>query len=551
MLRTLALRNLATISDTTLELSAGLNVLTGETGAGKSILVDGLLLTLGERADTALIRPGAQVASVEAVFETAGGRELLVRREVHAAGRSRMFLDDELATLDEARQRLRGLVDLHTQRSSPELLRRPAQVSALDEYAGAAPLASRVAYLFERCRVSAGRLVQLREALGTGSTEKELVRHELGLFEALDPSREDYESHAAERRELEHARAGSELLCRIVEGIGGDDGLTDRLGALRAELARSSMCVPGVPDLLEQAGIAMEEARGACSALLSRIEEAPWRLEEINRRLDGYSDLLSRCGGTLEALFLRREELEVVLGGFEAMEREAAGLEASIPADLAGLAAAAGELTEMRREAAERLVRSVQEELRRLAMPDAVFEISFAPPREADGLVAGGVLTGVRGAELPEFLFSANRGMAPGPLADVASGGELSRTSLALKLALAEVTQPPTMVFDEIDSGVGGETSRSLADSLRRASRNRQVIVITHLPRIAAVADRHLTVSKEQRGDLPFTEVSALAAREDRVAELARALGGGDAALLHARRMLDEAAAGQSGETAG
>ena len=295
----------------------------------------------------------------------------------------------------------------------------------------------------------------------------------------------------------------------------------------------------------------MEEARGACSALLSRIEEAPWRLEEINRRLDGYSDLLSRCGGTLEALFLRREELEVVLGGFEAMEREAAGLEASIPADLAGLAAAAGELTEMRREAAERLVRSVQEELRRLAMPDAVFEISFAPPREADGLVAGGVLTGVRGAELPEFLFSANRGMAPGPLADVASGGELSRTSLALKLALAEVTQPPTMVFDEIDSGVGGETSRSLADSLRRASRNRQVIVITHLPRIAAVADRHLTVSKEQRGDLPFTEVSALAAREDRVAELARALGGGDAALLHARRMLDEAAAGQSGETAG
>jgi DNA repair protein RecN (Recombination protein N) len=541
MLKTLALRNLATISDTTLELSGGLNVLTGETGAGKSILIDGLLLTLGERADTGLIRPGAPVASVEALFCGPDGDELLVRREVHAAGRSRMFLDDELATLDEAKRRLFGLVDLHTQRSSPALLRRPAQVSALDEFAGAEPQASSVSYLFERCKVSEERLTQLRDLLGRNSEEKALTRHELGLFEALDPSRADFESHVSERRELEQARAGSELLFRVSEGIGGDDGLLDRLRGFQAELSRSSMSLPVLLELLEQAGIALQEAGTSCTGLLSRIEEAPWRLEEIHQRLDGYSDLLARCGGTIDSLLLRREELNVRLQAFDAMEREIAGLEVSLPADLDLLAVQAAKLTELRRAAAGRLIRSVQAELRLLAMPDAVFDISFLDPREADSLAVGTARISARGAELPEFLFSANRGMLPGPLADVASGGELSRMSLALKLSLAAVTQPPTMVFDEIDSGVGGETARALAESLRRASRERQVIVITHLAWIAAVADRHLTVSKEQRGELPFTEVSVVSTREDRVSELARALGGGTAAATHAGQMLDEA----------
>jgi DNA repair protein RecN (Recombination protein N) len=547
MLKKLALQNLATISDTTLDLSDGLNVLTGETGAGKSILIDGLLLTLGERADTGLIRPGAQAASVEAVFGLSDGSELLVRREVHAAGRSRMFLDDELTTLDEARQRLFGLVDLHTQRSSPELLRMPAQMAALDEYAGAANQASAVSFMFERCRISGERLNQLRDSLGKDSGEKELVRHELGLFETLNPSRADFESHVAERRELEQVRAGSELLFRVTEGIGGDDGLLDRLRAFQAELARSSLCLPSVLELLEQAGIAMEEARSLCTGLLSRIEEAPWRLEEIHQRLDGYSDLLARCGGSIDSLLLHREELKVRLQVFEAMERERADLEASIPADLTMLANHAAKLTGMRKAAAGKLMQSVQAELRLLAMPDAVFDISFASPREADSLEAEGVRVSSRGAELPEFLFSANRGMTPGPLSDVASGGELSRMSLALKLALAAVTQPPTMVFDEIDSGVGGETAGALADSLRRASLERQVIVITHLARIAALADRHLTVSKEQRGELPFTEVSVVASREDRIAELARALGGGAAATAHAEQLLDEADADRIG----
>lgn len=550
MLKNLTLRNLATISDTTLELSDGLNVLTGETGAGKSILIDGLLLTLGERADTGLIRPGAQVASVEALFDSAG-RQLLVRREVHAAGRSRMFLDDELVTLDEARQRLFGLVDLHTQRSSPELLRRPAQVSALDEFAGVVPLASAIGYLFERCMVSRERLRHLRETLGDSTGRRELVLHEMGLFESLDPSRADYESHVAERRELEQARAGSELLFRISEGIGGDDGLLDRLRGYQTELARSSVTLPAALELLEQAGIALEEARTSCNGLLSRIEESPWRLEEIHRRLDAYSDLLARCGGTIDSLLLRRGELELQLNAFDAMEREVGDLELALPEDLLRLAAQASELTTARRTAAGTLIGSVQDELRRLAMPDALFDIAFRSPRESDCLEAGGLRIGARGAELPEFLFSANRGMTPGPLAEVASGGELSRMSLALKLALAAVTQPPTMIFDEIDSGVGGETARSLADALRRASKERQVVVVTHLAWIAAAADRHLTVSKEQRGDLPFTEVSAVSTRRERIAELARALGGGAAAVAHAEQMLDEAAAGSPGGSPG
>lgn len=300
------------------------------------------------------------------------------------------------------------------------------------------------------------------------------------------------------------------------------------------------MHLPTVMDLLEQSCIALDEASSACSGILSRIEEAPWRLDEIDRRLDMYSDLLARCGGSIASLLLRREELEKRLEGLESIDREVAELKATIPADLALLSKGSGKLTELRREAAERLRTSVQSELRLLAMPDAVFDVLFSPPRDNESLDACGVRVGSRGAELPEFLFSANRGMEPGALSDVASGGELSRMSLALKLSLAGVTQPPTMVFDEIDSGVGGETSRFLADSLLRASRKRQVIVITHLARIAAAACSHLTVSKEQRGDLPFTEVTLLTTREERVAELARTLGGGDAAGIHAGQMLDD-----------
>jgi len=540
MLRTLTLRNLATISDTTLELSEGLNVLTGETGAGKSILVDGLLLALGERAQTGLIRPGAQVASVEALFVMDDGSELLSRREVHSAGRSRMFLDDELVTLDESRSRLFGLVDLHSQRSTPALLKKPFQLSALDEFAGSTALREDVTYLYEKCRVSLERLDFLRKMQGEDSDAGDLVRHELGLFESLDPSLEDYESHIAERRALEQARAGSELLFRVSEGIGGDDGLLHHLRGFQSELERSSMKLPAVTDLLEQSCISLEEASSACSEVLSRIEESPWRLDEIDRRLDMYSDLLARCGGSIASLLLRREELEKRLDGLEAVDREVAELKASIPADLALLAKEAGRLTVLRSEAAEKLRTSVQSELRLLAMPEAVFDVLFSPPRESESLDACGTRVGARGAEVPEFLFSANRGMEPGSLSDVASGGELSRLSLALKLALAGVAQPPTMVFDEIDSGVGGETSRFLADSLLRASRERQVIVITHLARIAAAAGSHLTVSKEQRGDLPFTEVTLLTTREERVAELARTLGGGDAARIHAGQMLND-----------
>lgn len=541
MLLTLTLRNLATISDTSVSFQEGLNVLTGETGAGKSIIIDGLLLALGERADTGLIRPGATVASVEALFRLEDGTEFLVRREVHSAGRSRMFMDDSLVTLEEARRRLFGLVDLHSQRSTPALLRKKVQASALDEFGECTSRVDALGYLFEKCSVGMARRNALEEAVSAGTEAREFARHELELIDALDPSLTDYESHVTERRELERSRTGSELLYGICSGIQDDGGLIETLNTFDRELARAKLDPGPVPGLLEQARIALEEAARACSDRLARIENAPWRLEEIDGRLDAYSKLLTRCGGSIDSLLLRRAELEAELDLFDALKRELKGLMAVLPDDLKELAEKAGELTALRKEASERLTLAVESELRLLAMPDACFRVAFPGPSASGCIEVDGLPIGAGGAESPEYLFSANRGMEPGPLASVASGGELSRMSLALKLALARVRQPFTMIFDEIDSGVGGETARSLADALSRASVERQVVVITHLASIAAAADRHLTVSKEQSDHLPVTDVRLLEAPSDRIEELTRILGGGEAAAIHAKVMFEEA----------
>ena len=381
----------------------------------------------------------------------------------------------------------------------------------------------------------------LKRTLDSGAEMRELTTHELELIETLDPSLVDYESHVAERRELEDSRDSSELLFGICSGIQDEGGLHETLSAFERELNRAKLDPGSIPGLLEQARIALEEAAGACSDILARIEDAPWRLEEIDRRLDAYSTLLSRCGGSIDNLLLRRSELEGELDRFNTLDRELRDLRSTLPDDLSDLAASARELTASRLESADRLTAAVEAELTLLAMPDACFRISFPAPRSSDCITADGISIGAWGAEVPEFLFSANLGMQPGLLTSVASGGELSRMSLALKLALASVRQPFTMIFDEIDSGVGGETARSLADSLVRAAADRQVIVITHLPRIAAAADQHLTVMKEQRADLPYTEVQLLESREKRISELTRVLGGGEAAGVHAEKMLDEA----------
>jgi DNA repair protein RecN (Recombination protein N) len=538
MLTSLTLRNLATISDTSIEFGSGLNILTGETGAGKSILIDGLLLALGERADTALVRPGASTASVEAVFLLKDGSEYLVRREVHSRGRSRFFINDELATLEEGRNLIAGLVDLHCQNATPALIRRSIQRASLDEFCGCSELSLSLSEAFAEYRSCLKRLGELETELESVADKRDIARHELSLIEKLDPSLDDYNSLSDERRELKAVQKSAEILTGITEGISGDEGMIDSIGKFRYALASSGITVKDTLELLEQAEIALSEASTECESFLSRIESAPWRVSEIDDRLDSYAELLGRCGGTIQNLLSRRGQLDLELKLYDDLEREFELLQETIPSRAQNLHRIAAELSVSRAEGSEKLKASVQRELKLLGMPDGSFEVVMNTPPDSRSFEIDGTRICSDGSEIPEFYFSANPGMKPGPLSSVASGGEMSRVSLVLKLALASVKQAATMVFDEIDSGIGGETANLLAESLRRVSGKRQVIVITHLPQIASKAARHLAVSKEVVDGMPLTRVSTLSGRDMRIEELARLLGGGAAALEHAEKMI-------------
>jgi len=534
MLASLTLRNLATISDTSIEFGTGLNILTGETGAGKSILIDGLLLALGERADTALVRSGSKTASVEAVFHKEDGSEFLVRREVRAKGRSRLFINDELATLEDGRNVVAGLVDLHSQNSTPALLRRRVQMAALDEFCGCSVLSRKLVDTFGEYRLLLRKSEELAEQLKTVSQKRDIVEHELSMIEQLKPSADDYSSLMDERRELKAVQNSTEILGRISEGISGDNGILDVLGKFSHSLSASGIEMKNAIELLEQAHIALTEASSECESMLSRIDNAPWRISEIDDRLDRYAEILGRCGGSLENLLSLRERLIQELGQYDILEEEFERIVSILPETADSLRKTAVALSESRRKAAEKLEISVRNELRLLGMPDAAFKV----PPENRSCIIQDLRICSDGCEIPEFFFSANPGIEPGPLSSVASGGEMSRISLVLKLSLANVTQAPTMVFDEIDSGVGGETANLLADSLSRVSGQRQVIVITHLPQIASRAHRHLAVSKEIVEGLPVTSVNVLADRQERIEEIARLLGGGKPALEHADKMI-------------
>ncbi len=537
MLHRLVLKNLATISDTTLEPGPGLNVLTGETGAGKSILIDGLLLAMGARADKSLVRPEARLASVEAVFQDDSG-ELCIRREVFAEGRSRVFIDDALSTLEDVRSALEGRIGLHTQRSTPALLRQPRQVEILDGFGGCAGEAGSYRGLFAAYRAMLARMDELSAMLEASAGKKEIVLHELELFRKLKPSSDDYEALKEERNRLEKAQELAQLYGGLCELLEGDSGFTSRLAGLCRGIRNSDPGQTELLELLSQASICASEAARIGGGLLEDFEDAPGRLEELDRRLDAYAGLMGRTGGSLEKMLGAGERLGAQLREIEGHEEELARLTAEKPEREEALAESAAALDNARRKAAELLSAQCNRELLNLEMPDGAFSVGFSPA--ARGLSVMGSLLGSEGLFDPEFLFSANPGMPPGPLTSVASGGELSRVALALELALAGSSGVSTLVFDEIDSGTGGKTAHSLGESLARAGRSHQVIVITHLAQVAGRADRNIVVEKRVVNGFPESVTRVLTGMDDRVSELARLLGGGTAATEHARAIVKE-----------
>ena len=545
---TLRVHDLATIADVTLDLGPGLNVLTGETGAGKSMLVDALALLLGDRADRAAVRPGSAKAVVEGVIESipdATRRQLdesgvdideslIIRREVTAEGRSRAWINGSPTTIGVLASLGESLVDLHGQHQTIQLLDVEMQRSLLDSYghAEAAVRAVRHAHAeVATLRQQQDDLVLRRDE---AQRRADWLRHVVREIDAANVRLGEEEGLDRDARRLGQASALTEHAGRVIESI-DDEESGARAGLSRAEralnpLERLDADTSRWRDLLDAAYTALDELSRVVQDYLDGIGEDPARLADLEHRRDLLHELRRKHGATLGDVIETRNRAQSELDLLDTAELDLRGMAARIGGAERGLADVAAELTALRTTAAERISREVTRLLPRLGLGGGEFsiELSKLPQPGADGV------------ESITFMVRLNKGMEARPLARVASGGELSRLMLALKVVLARQDAVPTLVFDEVDQGIGGEIGVRVGEALARVAERHQVLVITHLPQIAARADRHLRIAKATRGGIATSDVAVLHG-EDRVLELARMLGDadGDAARRMAMSLLN------------
>lgn len=552
MISELRVRDLATIADVSLQLGRGLNVLTGETGAGKSMLVDALALLLGERADSGSVRPGAAKAIVEGAFEglaapTRRGVEALgldmedqrvvVRREISAEGRSRAWVNGSPTTAAVLARLGALLVDLHGQHETQSLLHADAQRDILDAFADAEADRAAVAEAFSALaalRTDEAALLARRDEVRRRADYLRHVVHEID--EARLVPGEDQRLHDEARR-LSQAGTLTDYAQRIAAAIEGGDA--DALSAVAAAdraltaLEKVDPAVSAWREMLDAAYANLSELSRLATDYAAELQEDPSRLAEVEERRHVLFRLLQKHGATIEAVVTVRNEAAAELDLLDTAELDLRTLAARRTAATSALAAAAAALSARRRTASDRLARAVNRLLPQIGLPGGKLAVVLAPlPEPASS-----------GAESVQFTIQLNVGLEARPLARVASGGELSRLMLALKVVLARHDAVPTLVFDEIDQGVGGEVGARIGAALAEVAERHQVLVITHLPQIAARADQHLVVSKEARGGIATSDVSVIHG-EDRVLEVARMLGDpeGDAARRHAQALLGGAA---------
>jgi DNA repair protein RecN (Recombination protein N) len=558
MLRELRVRNFAVIESATVEFSGGLNVLTGETGAGKSILVDAILLVRGARAQTDVIRSDADTATVEARFELprgssaaqvledaglpAGDGELLVRRELARSGRHRAFVNDSPVTVALLERLGDHLVEVHGQHEHHRLLEPARQLDLVDRFAETEELRESVAALFAKHRAALEEVERTRAADRDRAQREDLLRFQVSELDAarLRPGEEG--ELRAQRQRLQHAERFASGLAEVAGLLAEEEpsalGRLARARRVVSDLARLDPAFGDAGSALEAAEAQVEEALIALRALRERVTMEPGRLEAIDDRLDALTRLARKYGDTEEAMLRFREEAAAELDRLQRHEELLAAQERALAEVWSELSAAAVALSERRATAARKLATAAEREIRTLGMERATFEA--AVERAAPEAV------GARGLDRIELRLAANPGDEPRALARVASGGELSRTMLALHAVLA-ADGVGTMVFDEVDAGIGGRAATVVADKLAAAARGRQVLCVTHLAPIAARAHHHLRVAKAVRAGR--TRVTAVTLDGDeRVAEVARMLGGEatSEAVRHARELLGRAKGGRT-----
>jgi DNA repair protein RecN (Recombination protein N) len=536
MLRHLHIRNLAIIDELGLDFASGFSVLTGETGAGKSILIDALGLIVGTRAESTLVRAGCDKAEVAAEFsledspgaaawlaerELADGGLCTIRRVVQAEGRTRAYVNGSLTTTADLRSLGESLVEVFGQNESQTLLRGEVQRSLLDDYGqhdaalGATAAAAAAVQAIEQ------QIDALRNAQSRDPAQLDYLRFQLQELQALGLEQGELPALDAEHKTL--ANAG-----RLLEDggnaqqllYGGEQCAYDQLSAALNALHG---LVPLHPDFAEVETLAsgaqaqVREAADTLRRLLDRLDLDPQRLAEVERRLAAVHDLARKHRVRADELLARQAQLAEELGGLEGAAEKLETLESERKTALAAYRKTAAALTEARSKAAQGLAKDVTARVRELGMANATFLIVVEP--------AGRERPSPQGEDLVRFDFSANPGQPPRALAKVASGGELSRVSLALQVSLRQGEGAATMIFDEVDAGIGGATAEVVGSQLRALGDRRQVLCVTHLAQVAAQGEQHFGIHKEVRAGATFTRVTSLDA-PGRVGEVARMLGG-------------------------
>jgi DNA repair protein RecN (Recombination protein N) len=557
MLTCLRVRNFAIIDELEVELGPGLNVVTGETGAGKSILVDALGLVLGARGRPEVVRTGASQAEVEALFDLANDPaararlaaagvetdgELLVRRVVSSNGRTRAYVNGSLATAGQLAALAAGLVDISSQHEHHTLTDPATHLLHLDAFGQLEGERQSMERAFEEVAKATAALGAVEQRAKDRFERQDLLRFQLGEIDALDPQPGEESGLRDERERLRHAERLLSVAGGAEEALYAADGsLSESLAQVATEIreaARIDVALAPIAQQLEEARTSIEDAAAELGRYARGVTHDPERLEEAEARLDQLERLKRKHGGSVEGMLLYRERARQELEELDRHEEHLEAARAGQATALKAAAAIAHALSEGRRKAAKRLGKAMGEELASLGMGGARVVVEVAPLEGGRSeLALDGARLSRTGVDRVEFLIAPNRGEQARPLRKVASGGELSRALLAIKRVLAGLAPAGLYVFDEVDAGVGGAVAEVIGRKLRDVARHHQVLCITHLPQIAVYGQTHLQVSKDVVEGRTTSRIATLSDGA-RLEEVARMLGG----LTITKRTRDAAA---------
>ncbi len=563
MLKRVYIKNYALVEEGEIEFQPGLNIITGETGAGKSILLGAIGTLLGERTSATMLRAGEAKAVIEGHFSIHGlpqvqaylrereldsqDDELIIRREILASGRSRAFINDTPTTLDEIEVVANMLVDLHGQHEHQSLLKVGEHLNFLDAFGRLQPLREQVQQHYREVEQLQQQLKHLREQEHALKEKADYLQFQIEEINKVDPQPGEEEELLGEEKRLAHSHELLENCNRLANMLYEQEGsATDFLGQaihILNQLQQLDAYFEPLNRDLETALIAIEEVVKSCQSYAAKIEINPERLEEVRARLAEFTRLKKKYANDIEGVLQKREELQNELSRIESLDEEIAGLETQLQEAIGRYREAAVALSEKRQKAASELEQAIPEILAEIGMSGSRFKVQFDMDDDPDSWLTlddRKVRAFASGIDRVEFYISANPGQPLRPLQKVASGGEISRIMLALKKAIAHSVQVPVLIFDEIDIGISGRVAEAVGRKLRELAETHQIICITHLPQIASAGQTHFLVEKIQSGDQTQTKVRRLA-EEEREWAIARLLGGEtitEAHLSSARELL-------------